>query len=135
MERLFGELFDYCSQNPLAGGVAIWGTLVTIVVWAPFLLPRKLAGVSQHLFLYGMFGIFAERLLRLTTSAQPYFPLLELAALGLTASLVWLEALKLKVGTKERKVSWIQDRYHDWMMAVRLALWLTLISMPLVSGM
>jgi hypothetical protein len=79
-----------------------------------------------------MFGIFAERLIRLTTAPQPYLPLLEVTALGLTAIFVWLETMKRKREMTERKSPLLQDQYHDWMNAVRLALWATLLLMPVV---
>jgi hypothetical protein len=132
MERLIGELLGYCLQNPSVGGMAVWGAFVTIVVWAPYFLPQRLAGFAWHLFGYGMFGIFAERLIRLTTSPQPYLPLLEVTALGLTAIFVWLETMKRKREMTERKLPLLQDQYHDWMNAVRLALWATLLLMPVV---
>lgn len=133
MERLIAEFFNYCAQYPNLGGMMVWGAFVTIIIWSPYLLPKRIVGASQHLFGYGMLGIFTERFIRLTTAPQPQIPLLEVTAVGLTAVLVWLEAMKKKQEKSERKSLSFQDQYRDWMNAARLALWATLISMPTVN--
>ncbi|MGQ9462139.1 MAG: hypothetical protein ACUVTP_06010 [Candidatus Fervidibacter sp.] len=133
MERLIAEFFNYCAQCPNLGGMMIWGALVTIIIWSPYLLPKRIVEASYHLFVYGMLGIFTERFIRLTTAPQPQIPLLEVTAIGLTAVLVWLEAMKKKQKKSERKSLSLQDQYRDWMNAARLALWATLILMPTVN--
>ncbi len=135
MERLLGELVAQCMRNPSLGGALIWVSFVTVVVWSPYLLPRRLSGLADHLFGYGIVGIFAERLIHLTTSHLPSLPLLELTALGLTAIVVWIEAVKRKHEKDERKPSWQKELYRDWSTAARLALWATLTLMPAVKWM
>ena len=135
MERLIGELVAQCMRNPSLGGAFVWISFVTIVVWSPYLLPQRLAGLAIHLFGYGMVGILAERLIHLTTSPLPSLPLLELMALGLTAVIVWVEAMKRKHEKDEHKPSWQREQYRDWSTAARLALWATLTLMPMVKWM
>ncbi|MCS7185721.1 MAG: hypothetical protein N3B10_11665 [Armatimonadetes bacterium] len=132
MERLLAELVAQCTRNPSLGGMLVWVSLVTIVVWSPYLLPQRLSGFAIHLFGYGMVGILAERLIHLTTSSLPSLPLMELTALGLTAVVVWVEAMKRKHEKDERKLSWQKEQYRDWSTAARLALWATLTLMPAV---
>lgn len=135
MERLIGELFVQFMRNPSLGGALIWISFVTIVVWSPYLLPQRLSGLAAHLFGYGMVGIFAERLVHLTNSPLPSLPILELTALGLTAIIVWVEAMKRKHEKDERKLSWQKEQYRDWSTAARLALWATLTFIPMVKWM
>ena len=133
MERLIAEFFNYCAQYPNLGGMMVWGAFVTIIILSPYLLPKRIVVASQHLFGYGMLAIFTGRFIRLTTAPQPQIPLLEVTAVGLTAVLVWLEAMKKKQEKSERKSLSFQDQYRDWMNAARLALWATLILMPTVN--
>lgn len=130
MERLISELVAQCMHDPSLGGLAIWVSFVTIVIWSPYLLPQRLSGLATHLFSYGMIGILAERTMHL--SASP-LPLLELTALGLTAIIVWVEAIKRKHEKDERKPSWQKEQFRDWSIAARLALWATLTFMPMVK--
>ncbi|MCS7266091.1 MAG: hypothetical protein NZ805_14815 [Armatimonadetes bacterium] len=132
MERLIGELFAQCVNNPSFGGAFMWVTFVTVVVWAPYLLPQRLQGLAMHMFGYGMLGVFAERLLQLSTSLFVSVPLLELTALGLTAVVVWIEAIKRKREKTEKLADWQKEQYRDWTTAARLALWSTLTIMPMV---
>ncbi|MCX7642771.1 MAG: hypothetical protein N2116_03035 [Armatimonadetes bacterium] len=133
MERLIGELVAQCTRNPSLGGALFWASFVTIVVWSPYLLPHKLSGLATHLFSYGLIGIFAERLIHLTTSPLPSLPLLELTALCLTGIIVWIDATKRKHEKDERKLAWQKEEFRDWSTAARLALWATLIFMPAVK--
>lgn len=133
MERLISELFAQCMRNPSFGGAVVWLAFVTVVVWAPYLLPQRLHGLAMHMFGYGMLGVFAERFVQLSTSQFVSVPLLELTALGLTAVVVWIESLKRKRERGEKLSDWQKEQYRDWSTAARLALWATLTLMPMVK--
>lgn len=132
MERLIGELFAQCMNNPSVGGTVMWVTFVTIVVWAPYLLPQRLQGLAMHMFGYGMLGIFAERFIQLDTNSFASIPLLEATALGMTAAVVWVEAMKRKGEQNQKLANWQKEQLRDWSNAARLALWATLILMPTI---
>ncbi len=133
MERLIGELFAQCMSNPSLGGAIMWVTFVTIVVWSPYLLPQRLQGLAMHMFVYGMLGVFAERIIHLTTASSVPLPLLEVTALGLTAVVAWIESVKRKNEKSEKLADWQKEQYRDWSTAARLALWATLTLMPMVK--
>ncbi len=134
MERLIGELVAQYMNNPSFSGAVIWVAFVTIVVWAPYLLPKRLQGLAMHIFGYGMFGVFTERFAHLmTTNHFPSIPLLEVTALGWAAVVVWIEATKRKREKAENMPDWQKEQYRDWAMMARSALWATLTLMPMVK--
>lgn len=133
MEQLICELLAYCMNNPSFGGVVMWVAFVTVVVWSPYLLPQRLQGLAMHMFGYGMFGVFAERLVHLSINRFVSVPLLEVTALGLTALILWIETTKRKLERAKKLYDWQKEQYRDWSMATRLALWATLTLMPMIK--
>lgn len=148
-----GAIFDIAdlvvkSKNPLE--VVLWMALVGIFVWLPSLLSfisryRYGQPISHFILAFGFIPIiqlaaapFIRPILRVIGLGS-YWRCsnlsLHLIALCLLAIWAWLQALQARQkGSRENVSEVVRDLVRrDWILVVRLALWLTLSLMPIVK--
>lgn len=137
METLLWEMVGSLVRQPSWGGFLVWSGVVAATIWLPSLVPTSVRGFVQHFCNCGLFGL-------LLASVTAHFragwgtpvPLLELVALGLTATWAWLERAVQHRQTPSRNANAAEalqrERQHELLNAVRWALWATLSLMPTV---
>ncbi|MER3500810.1 MAG: hypothetical protein C4295_04895 [Candidatus Fervidibacterota bacterium] len=125
MEGLLAYILTTLRAQPSVGGMISWLAFVTLIIWAPVAFPERWAKTKE-----GGISLIVIPFASLLSSL-PSLPLLEVTALGLTASLLWLEHRRKAQKDKDADRHPLQRQSQDALNTVRLALWATLALMPI----